>query len=206
MIIKLYSTGNYGDIDVNFKKVELINCENIIDKLKSFTDGEVVIAKMDKNVTIEPVNMGETIDLRKRCSIKNKIYAFGSSIKKVDGTDVQNRLLKVTQSDGETYLLKNEKLVEQYTIVDKYKDLYKPKDIPKAWMRVSKNIYFKSPWGEFIFAPKGSMICIENYKAREFFVVTNTTYRSLFVEQGGKIKLDNFIKKQNLSQANKKDK
>ena len=40
MIIKLYATGNYSDIEVAFKKVELINCDNILEKLKSFTNGD----------------------------------------------------------------------------------------------------------------------------------------------------------------------
>lgn len=199
MIMKLYSTGNYGDIDLVFKKLELINCENIIDKLKSFTSGEVVTAKMDKCVMIEPVNLGETIDLRKRCSIKNKIYAFGSNIKKIDNVDVENMVLKVIQEDGEIYLLKKEKLADLYETVDKYKDLYRPKDTPKAWTKITKNVYFKSPWGELIFAPKGSMLCIENFMTREFYVVTNTTYQSLFVEQVEKITTEEFIKNKKIA-------
>ena len=112
----------------------------------------------------------------------------------INNIDIQNKVWKVIQEDGETYLLKNERLTELYETVDKYRDLYKPKDTPKMWTRVTKNVYFKSPWGEIVFAPRGSMLCVENYDTREFFVVTNTTYRSLFVEQNGKMKLEDFVK------------
>ncbi len=193
MNVKLYAVGSYSDLELSFKKVELINCDNILEKLKSFTNGEVVSAVMDKPVMIEPVNFGEMVDLRKRCSIKNKIYAFGSNVKKIDGIDLQNKILKVVQRDGEIQLLKNEKLNELYEVVDKYRDLYKPKDTPKMWTRVTKNVYFKSPWGEYIFAPIDSMMCVENFATREFVVVTNTTYHSLFVEQGDKKKLDEIV-------------
>ena len=50
MNIKLYAVGDYPDIELNFKKEELINCQNIYAKLKSFTSGYVIRAKMAKTV------------------------------------------------------------------------------------------------------------------------------------------------------------
>ncbi len=200
MNIKLYAVGDYPDIELNFKKEELINCQNIYAKLKSFTSGYVIRAKMAKTVIIDPVDIGEILDLRKRCEVKNKMYAFGADIRKINELDVENKRLKITQTDGEKQILPREKLQDLYKMVDKYKSEYVPIDEYKSYTKITKNVYFKTPWGEIVFAPKNSMLCIEYVATREFYVITNSTYDSLFTEEGRKIKLSEYLKSIELEQ------
>ena len=46
-------------------------------------------------------------------------------------------------------------------------------------MPITKNITFKASWGEQIFAPAGSMLCIE-YGAGEEYSVTNSAFESTY--------------------------
>ena len=95
-------------------------------------------------------------------------------------------------------IVKGEIFEEIYILVDKVWQLYSYIDKPKKYVTVTKHFCLKSPWGEIIYAPTGSKLCVEFIDEREFFVVSNSFFKSAYNVQEELGDIDNLIKNQQI--------
>ena len=179
---KLFSIDGYSEIEVDFEKVDLIGCNDLTSLLKDISDGLVVKAKKDVSVYATPVNLGDELDTRKRYSMHGRVYAFEKEKRKITSRDIETFSMMLLYTDGETLVLKGENFESLYRIDNKSWDLYKPIDKAKKYLTLKKNICFTTIWGEEVFAPVGSKLCIENKDERDFFIVSNSFFKVAYTK------------------------
>ena len=177
MIKKFYSVGGTSQIDIEFQKVDFINSTDIFSLIKDFSDGFVFTAKRAKSVYMTPAKIEEKIDNRDRFEISGRTYVFKTEMRQVSQRDIETRSMIALYNNGYKQIYKGEKFEENFILTDEIWGMYTPVDYEKKFVKVKKHIYFQTLWGEMIYAPKGSFLCIENLKMREFFIVPNTYFK-----------------------------
>lgn len=181
---KIYSPDGYSELEVEFEKVDLIGANDLTALLKDISDGIVLSAKKDVSVYATPVILGSEVDTRMRFNLHGRAYVFEKSKRKITERDVVTNSKMILYTDGQTVVLKGEKFEELFTLENKDWELYKPVDYAKKYITLKKNVYYKTLWGEIVFAPMGSKLCVEFARNRDFFIVTNSLYRMAYREIG----------------------
>ena len=77
--IKLFAQGDYEDIELEFKEVDLVGAENIHEVLEQVSDNNIVYAKKNAVVSAKPAVLGEEVDTNPRCEINGKVYTFSET-------------------------------------------------------------------------------------------------------------------------------
>ncbi len=166
-----FALGDYENLEVEFKEIDLIGSDNLEKLLSEVTDGKVIYDLKSVCVKARKAKLGEIVDTSPRCVIDDRIYYFKETQKVVTQKDVDNQSMIVTNPLGEEYVVKGQKFK------DSYKDLgggaFQPIWEEKKFVTVTENICFKAPWGEMIYSPKGSKLCVEYLKSRDIYSVTN---------------------------------
>lgn len=173
MIKTLRAKGNYPDIEVDFKEVDLVGAENVEAVLAQVTDMKVVTAQKTAVVQARPAVLGEKVETNPRCEIGGYIYILGETEQEIQQKHVDRGDVIVENPDGELYVVNGQKFPKKYDAVE---DGYKPVDGPKKFVTVTEDICFKAPWGEMIFSPKGSKLCVEYIDSRDIYSVTNVAF------------------------------
>ena len=174
---KLYSLDGYSNIVIDFKRVDLVSCEDINEMLNSITDHNVIVAQRDVSVYAAPAVLNEKIDDRKRCNLFGRVWLLTDDFYIVEEKDVATDSMVVYYSDGQATVVRGERFQDGYELINDEWQLYKPIDVERKFMTITENVYFKTVWGEIILAPAGSKICIDRVEDREFFVVTNSFFK-----------------------------
>lgn len=166
-----YALGDYDDIEVEFKEIDLIGSENLEKLLNEVTDGKVIFDLKNVCVKARRAILGETVDTSPRCVINGRVYYFSETKKVVTQKDIDDECMIVTNPLGEEYIVKGEKFKNTYKNLGN--GSFQPVWEEKKFVTVTENICFKAPWGEMIFSPKGSKLCVEYLKTRDIYSVTN---------------------------------
>lgn len=182
MIKTFYSLDGVTKRDINFTKVNLVETKDILATLGEITDGKIFYAKKGVSVYVSPAVLGDMIDTRKRFSLYGKVLLFDKDKQIVEERDVQTNSKVIFYTDGQVELIRGEKFDECYKLENKEWELYKPLDTVKKYLTVTQNIYFQTSYGDIIYAPIGSKLCIENLEQRDFFVVTNSFFKVAYQE------------------------
>lgn len=177
MKIELFAQGDYDNIFLEFEEIDIVGAKDINAVLQEVTDGNVITAKKSAVVEARRAVLGEEVDTSPRCKIDGKVYLFSETKRVVSQKDSDLDSVLVKNPDGEAYVLKGEKFAKSYT---KTEEGYKAIDTEKKFVTVTKNICFKAPWGEMMFAPKGSKLCIEYLDSRDVYSVTNSAFESTY--------------------------
>lgn len=173
MIKVLKAKGNYPDIEVDFKEVDLVGAKNVQEVLTQVADMKVVTACKTAIVQARPVRLGEKIETNPRCEIGGYLYILGETVQEIQQKHVDRGDVVVENPDGELYVINGEKFPKKYDAVE---GGYRPVDSAKKFVTVTEDICFKAPWGEMIFSPKGSKLCVEYIDSRDIYSVTNTAF------------------------------
>lgn len=177
--IKLYAQGDYDDIELEFKKIEIIDAEDINSVIACVTDGKVIYAKKTAVVTAQLARLGQKVDTTPRCIIDGNVYVFSETKRVICQKDIDDNSVLIQNPDGECYVIKGEKFAKLYKPCD---GGYQTDDSLKKFVTITENICFKAPWGEMLFAPKGSKLCIEYIQSRDIYTVTNSAFQSTYSE------------------------
>lgn len=177
--VKLFAQGDYEDIELDFEEIDIIGAKDINAVLQEITDGNIITAQKTAVVSARAPQLGEEVDTNPRCVIDGKTYTFSETKRVITEKDIELNSVLVKNPDGEEYVLKGEKFVRTY---DEVEGGYQPVDMPRKFVTITKNISFKAPWGEKMFAPKGSKLCIQNLDSRDVYSVTNSAFDSTYQE------------------------
>ncbi len=174
----LYSINpqEYPNIEIDF-------VETTANGARSYTTGQVVEAK--KTAEVQAVRLKEEtiVDTRVRAVVDGKVYVFEETKNKAPAGAIV-----ITNPDGEQYVIKDKfkdgQLIK--SAIDQFNDKYiktktgfVSKEGLRHFMTITQNITFKASWGEQVFAPAGSMLCIE-YGEGEEYSVTNSAFKSTY--------------------------
>ncbi len=184
MIREFKSLDGISTLELEFSKVDLLGTENIKETLSDIIDGNIFYAKKDISVYVSNARQRESIDSRQRFSLNGKVYLLTEEKYKVTEMDEEAYSKVIHYTDGQEALVKGGRFDQDYELEVKDWDLFKPIDTPKKFSTITKNVYFKTPWGERVFAPKGSKICIEYAETRDFFIVTNSLFKVAYQKMG----------------------
>ncbi len=193
MIKKFYSLDGINQTEFEFQKVDLINSADIVALLKEFTDGQVLVAKRDKSVYVLKAEEGKEVDNRQRYDIGGRSYVLKKDLKTIDKRDVELNSMLALYTNGFTKVIKGEKFQDVYELTDELWGMYTPIDDDKKYLKITKNVYFYTLWGEIIYAPRGSYLCIENINMREFFIVSNSYFEIAYTIKERLGKLENLL-------------
>lgn len=174
----LYSINpqEYPDIELDF-------IETTAPESRNYTTGQVVKAKKTAKVMATKLNEETVVDTRVRTVVDGRVYVFEETTNKAPAGAIV-----ITNPDGEQYVIKDKykdgQLVKsasdqfdaKYARID---NGFVSKEGARHFMPVTENITFKASWGEQIFAPAGSMLCIEYGKGEEYSV-TNSAFKSTY--------------------------
>lgn len=180
MIKKLVAAGDYADIEVDFREVDLIGAEDVYAVLTEITDGNVVRASKNARVQARPAVLGEVVDTRPRCVVDGKVYFLEETQQTIAQKHIDKESVVVANPDGETYVVAGDKFVKKYEATGD--GSYMAIEGPKKFVTVTENICFKAPWGEMIYSPAGSKLCIEYLDSRDIYSVTNSAFESTYQE------------------------
>lgn len=174
----LYSINpqEYPDIELDFAETTAVGA-------RSYTTGEVIEAKKTAKVKATQLKEETVVDTRVRTVVNGKVYV----LEETTNTAPAGAIV-ITNPDGEQYVIKdkykNGQLVK--SALDQFNDKYAISDSgfvstegSRHFMLIAENITFKASWGEQIFAPAGSMLCIE-YGEGEEYSVTNSAFDSTY--------------------------
>ncbi len=174
----LYSINpqEYPDIEVDF-------VETTASEARNFTTGQVVEARKTAEVSATQLQEETVVDTRVRTVVGGKVYVFEETTNKAPQGSIV-----ITNPDGEQYVIKDKikdgqvvkSAVEQFN--SKYtrtQNGFVSTEGSRHFMPITENITFKASWGEQIFAPAGSMLCIE-YGMGEEYSVTNSAFNSTY--------------------------
>ena len=179
--VKLTALGDYPDIYVEFEEVDIVGSADIRQTIKTVSDCKVVRAKKDVVVKAVPAKAGDVVDTRPRVMVDGKLYAFGETKQTITEKHVEAGAMLVQNPDGEVYVVKGEKFAKTYESLGNGQ--YSPKDSTKKFVKINKNICFKAPWGEMVYAPKGSMLCVEYIDTKDVYSITNAAFAATYKEQ-----------------------
>ena len=129
-----------------------------------------------------------------RYQIGGRSYVLKNELKKVNKRDVELDSMLACFNNGFTLIIKGEKFKESFKQTDEVWEMYAPIDENKKYIKINKNIYFMTLWGEIVIAPKGSFLCIENLKMREFYIVPNSYFKQAYTIKEELGKIDNLSK------------
>lgn len=191
MIKKFYSLNGNDQLELEFERVDFVNTDDIISLIKDLAFDKVLVAQRDKSVFFIPAKEGDEIDNRDRFEIAGRTYVLNKSLNKVSKRDIDTKSMVALFNNGFNLIYKGEKFKENFILTDEVWGMYSPIDFEKKFVKLKKNIYFSSLWGETIFAPRGSFLCVENIKMREFFVVSNTYFSIAYSVHGEFGEIDN---------------
>lgn len=177
--VTLYAQGDYPNIEVDFKEVDIVGAEDVGSVLAEVTDGKIITAKKDVTVQAEPAQLGQEVDTNPRAIVDGKAYTFSETKQVIQQKHLDAGSVLVHNPDGEVYVVKGEKFAKTYEATE---DGYRPVDGPKKFVTVTEDICFKAPWGEMIYAPKGSKLCVEYLESRDVYSVTNSAFNSTYKE------------------------
>ena len=180
MIKKLVAAGDYADIEVDFREIDLIGAEDIHSVLTEVTDGEVVYASKNARVQARPAVLGEVVDTRPRCVVEGKVYYLEETQQTIEQQHIEEESVIVCNPDGEIYVVLGQKFVKKYEATGD--GAYMAIEGPKKFVTVTENICFKAPWGKMIYSPAGSKLCIEYLDSRDIYSVTNSAFDSTYQE------------------------
>lgn len=178
--ITLFACGDYPNIEVEFKEVDMVGTDDIYKLLEEVTDSKVIHAQKDVVVSARPAVLGEEVDTRPRCVIDGKVYTFSETMRTISQKDIDSQSMLVQNPDGEVYVVKGEKFARTYQ--QENEGEYRPVDGEKKFVTITENICFKAPWGEMTYAPAGSKLCIEYLSSRDVYSVTNSAFDSTYQE------------------------
>ena len=173
----LYSLDGAIKKDINFKKIDLLNSQNVEQVLEEITDGNIIYAKKDVGIYCQIVTLGEKIDNRPRYNLYGRVWVFDKNIYVATEKDTNTDTRKLFYTDGQIELVRGERFVDNYVIANKKWDLYKLVCAKQKFMTIDKNIYFKTNYGDLLFAPIGTKICIDRAEERDFFIVPNSFFK-----------------------------
>lgn len=141
-----------------------------------------------KTATVQARQLKEpsVVDTRVRTIVGGRAYVF----EETTNTAPMGSIV-ITNPDGEEYVIKdkfdkNNNLIK--SAVEIFNEKYQmaedgsgfvSKEGPRHFMPITKDITFEASWGEKIFAPAGSMLCIE-YGQGEEYSVTNSAFNSTY--------------------------
>ena len=173
------------NIEIEFREVDLVGAENLEELLKEVTDCKIITAKKSCEVSARRAEVGQVVDTRPRVNVNGKVYTMSETKRTITQEDVDKNSMLVTNPDGEVYVVKGEKFERTYSFEHDSSDgeaIFRPIDDAKKFVTVTEDISFKAPWGETIFAPKGSKLCVEYLDSRDIYSVTNSAFESTYKE------------------------
>ena len=173
----LYSLDGAIKKEIVFKRVDFLNSTNITALLKTITDNRIILAKKDVSVYSALVTLGEKVDTRIRYNLYGRVWTFDTDIHEVTIKDSGTDTRKIFYTDGEMELVKGEIFEDNYSLVSKKWELYKKNCSVQKFLTITKNIYFKTNYGDILFAPIGTKLCIDGIHARDFYVVSNSRFK-----------------------------
>lgn len=117
--------------------------------------------------------VGEQVDTRPRVERDGKIYTIGETkgTVKVEGSMI------VTNPDGEEYIVKPDVFDKKYSAT-KEEGVYIPKTQPVQYFITDVDVAFTAPWGEKMFATKGSAIIVAS--PTDVYAVTNEAFNKTY--------------------------
>ncbi len=172
----IYSIDGFTEKNIDFEKIDLVGTDDIKALLKEISDGTVFTAQKNVGVYATKASVGQVLDLRMRFSHNGRAYALKKQKYVVQEKDVSSDSMIISY----TFLVKGDTFKNNYSLDSLEWDLYKPNDIAKKYTTLTKNIYFKTPWGEYVYAPLGSKLCIEYASTRDFFIVSNSLFKEAY--------------------------
>ena len=173
----LYTLDGAIKKEIVFKKVDLLNAKNINTLLKTITDNKIILAKKDVSVYAALVTLGEKVDTRVRYNIYGRVWTFDNKMHEVTVKDSGTDTRKIFYTDGQMELVKGEIFEDNYILVNKKWELYKKNCDVQKFLTITKNIYFKTNYGDILFAPIGTKLCIDGIFDRDFYVVSNSRFK-----------------------------
>ena len=157
--------------------MDLLNAKNINTLLKTITDNKIILAKKDVSVYAALVTLGEKVDTRVRYNIYGRVWTFDNKMHEVTVKDSGTDTRKIFYTDGQMELVKGEIFEDNYILVNKKWELYKKNCDVQKFLTITKNIYFKTNYGDILFAPIGTKLCIDGIFDRDFYVVSNSRFK-----------------------------
>lgn len=177
--ITLFAQGDYPNIELEFKEVDFVGANDIAKVLAEVTDGKVVYAQKDCIIQVRVPVLGQKVDTNPRCIVDEKVYTFSETCREISQKDIDNNSILVQNPDGEIYVVKGEKFAKTYQEVE---GGYRAVDSAKKFVTITEDICFKAPWGEMMYAPKGSKLCVENIDSRDVYSITNSAFEATYKE------------------------
>lgn len=120
--------------------------------------------------------VGEQVDTRPRVERDGHIYVIGETkgTVKVEGSMIVNN------PDGEEYIVKPEAFAKKYKATE-VEGVYEPLGAPIQYITLEDDICFNAPWGELMFAVKGSALNVTSLS--DVYAIQNyafaTTYSTI---------------------------
>lgn len=176
----LYSINpqEYPDIEIDFVETTAAGA-------RKFTTGQIIEAKKTAEVQATQLKEETVVDTRVRTVVDGKVYVFEETTNKAPAGAIV-----ITNPDGEQYVIKDKfdkntgDLIKSAS--EQFNSKYQRTDTgfvstegSRHFMSITENITFQASWGEQIFAPAGSMLCIE-YGEGEEYSVTNSAFESTY--------------------------
>ncbi len=177
MFKTVYSLDETDKKSIEFKKIDIVGTDDLISLLKEISNNKIILAKKDVSVYAIPARLGEQVDIRTRFNLNGRIYTFKRNKRVIDEKDVATNAMIVSYTDGQSKIIKGEQFESMYKLENKNWELYKPNDTAKKFVTITQNVWFKTPWGEEVFAPIGSKLCVEFLATRDIFIVTNSLFK-----------------------------
>lgn len=175
-ILKLNSLNKdeYPDIFVDCLVIDdlPLSVAKYMDKLDSQGEG-LNIAQKTVKVKARKGVVGEQVDTRPRVERDGKIYVIGETkgTVKVEGSMI------VTNPDGEEYIIKPDVFNQKYIATSEV-GVYMPVSKPVQYLIIDKDISFTAPWGETMYATKGSSIIVASFT--DIYAVTNEAFKKTY--------------------------
>lgn len=174
----LYSINpqEYPNIEINFVETTSVDARN-------YTTGQVVQAKKIAEVQAIQLKEETVVDTKVRTVVDGRVYVFEETTNKAPAGAIV-----ITNPDGEQYVIKDKykdgQLVK--SALEQFNSKYERTNTGfvstegyRHFMPITENITFQASWGEQIFAPKGSMLCVEYGEGKEYSV-TNSAFKSTY--------------------------
>ncbi len=166
-----------------YPNIEIDFIETTANGARNYTTGQVIRAKKTAEVQAKQLRENTIIDTRARTIIDGKVYVFEETT-----SMAPKGAIVITNPDGEQYVIKDE--IKNGILLKSATERFNTKYIKtengfistegyRQFMTITDNITFKSRRGEQIFAPAGSLLCIEYGEGKEY-TVTNSAFNSTY--------------------------
>lgn len=149
---------------------------------RNFSNGEIIKAKKTAIVQAERLKEDTVVDTRVRTIIDGKTYVFDET-KNIAPAGA----IVITNPDGEQYVIKDKQKDDVViTALEQFESKYTRTENgflstegARNFLKLNEHVTFTASWGEQMFAPAGSMLCIE-YGEGEEYSVTNSAFASTY--------------------------